>query len=82
MSLQNKLDEIKKEFEAGAPPEAVAIMHRATDDLLNSGIVERALKAGDRMSGFTLPNEQGQMVSSSDLLLSGPLVLSFYRGVW
>jgi hypothetical protein len=82
MSLQDKLDKIKKEFEAGAPPEALAIMHRATDDLLNSGIMERALKAGDRAPGFTLPNDQGQMVSSSELLLRGLLVLSFYRGVW
>lgn len=82
MNLQNKLDKIKKEFEAGAPPEALAIMHRATDDLLNSGIMERTLKAGDPAPGFTLPNEQGQMVDSSELLRRGPLVLSFYRGVW
>jgi len=82
MSLQDKLDKIKKEFEADAPPEALAIMHGATDDLLYSGIMERTLKVGDRTTGFTLPNEQGQMVSSSELLLRGPLVLSFYRGVW
>lgn len=82
MSLQDKLDKIKKEFESDAPSEALAIMHRATDDLINSGIMERTLKAGDRMPRFTLPNEQGQMVVSSELLLRGPLVLSFYRGVW
>ena len=82
MSLQDKLDKVKKEFEADAPPEALAIMHRATHDLLNSGIMERTLKAGDRAPGFTLPNEQGQMVASSELLLRSPLVLSFYRGVW
>jgi hypothetical protein len=82
MSLQDKLDKVKKDFEADAPPEALSIMHRATDDLLNSGVIERTLKAGDRAPGFTLLNEQGQMVASSDLLLRGPLVLSFYRGVW
>lgn len=82
MSLQERLDKLKKEFEANIPPEALSIMHRATDDLLNSGAIERTLKAGDRLPAFTLPNEQGQMVASSDLLLKGPLVLSFYRGVW
>jgi len=82
MSLQEKLDALKKEFEAVAPPEALAVMHRATDDLANSGIMERILKAGDRAPGFTLPNQQGQMVSSSELLGKGPLVLSFYRGEW
>ncbi len=82
MSLQDKLDKIKKDFEAGAPPEVLAVMHRAADDLLNSGIMERTLKAGDRAPGFTLPNEQGQMVDSLELLRRGPLVLGFYRGVW
>ncbi|MBW2100840.1 MAG: AhpC/TSA family protein, partial [Deltaproteobacteria bacterium] len=47
MSLQDKLDTLKREFEAGAPPEALAVIHRASDDLLNSGIMERTLKAGE-----------------------------------
>ena len=80
--MQDKLDALKKEFEAGVPPETLGVMHRATDDLLNSGIMEKILKAGEKAPEFTLPNQQGQMVSSSDLLGKGPLVLSFYRGVW
>ena len=82
MALQDKLDGMKKKFEAGAPPEALTVMHRATDDLLNSGIMEKILKAGEKAPEFTLPDQQGHMVSSSDLLSKGPLVLSFYRGVW
>jgi hypothetical protein len=86
MSLQDKLDEVRKQFEASAPSDALAIMYRATDDLRNSGIMDRFLKgflkAGDRAPEFALPNEQGQIVSSSDLLSKGPLVVSFYRGVW
>ena len=82
MGLQDKLDGMKKEFEAGAPPEALTVMHRATDDLVNSGIMEKILKVGEKAPDVTLPNQQGQMVSSSELLGKGPLVLSFYRGVW
>ncbi len=82
MSLKDKLDKVKKDFEAEAPPEALAIMHQATDDLLNSEIMERTLKAGDHAPDFILPNEEGNMIVSSELLLKGPLVLSFYRGVW
>jgi hypothetical protein len=82
MSLQDKLDGVKKEFEAGAPPEALTVMHRATEDLLNSGIMEQIMKAGEKAPDFTLPNQQGKMVGSSELLRKGPLVLSFYRGVW
>ncbi len=82
MNLQDKLDEQKKQFESGAPPEALAVMHKATEVLLDSGIMERTLKVGDRAPGFTLSNEKGQMISSSELLNKGPLVVSFYRGVW
>ncbi len=82
MSLQDKLDETKKGFESSAPAEALTVMHRATEDLLNSGIIERVMKAGDTVPGFTLPDVQEQMVSSSDLMSKGPLVVSFYRGVW
>jgi hypothetical protein len=81
MGLQEKLNVMKKEFEAGTPPEALTVMHRATDDLLNSGIMEKILKAGEKAPEFTLGNQQGQMVSSSDLLGKGPRVPSFYRGV-
>ncbi len=49
MSLQDKLDALKAKFETEmAPPEMVAVMHRVTDELIASGQVKRALKAGER----------------------------------
>ena len=82
MDLQGKLSAKKKEFESGAPPEKVAIMNRATDELRRSGIAARVLKRGDRVPVLELPNEAGEMVSSAALLEKGPLVIHFYRGVW
>ena len=82
MTLQDKLNEYKAQFESTLPPEAIAIMHRATDDLRHSGIMERVLKIADHAPEFALPNAQGQIVSSAQLLERGPLVVSFYRGVW
>jgi peroxiredoxin len=83
MSLQDRLDAFKADFEANkAPPEAVAAFHKATAKLIASGQAERALKAGDRAPVFTLPDADGLAVSSADLLARGPLVLTFYRGVW
>lgn len=82
MTLQSKLDALKVEFESKAPPEAIAILHRVTDDLIASGQAGRALQAGDRAPTFTLQDSNGNSVSSVDLLAKGPLVLSFYRGVW
>lgn len=82
MSLQDKLDAHKAEFERKAPPEALAIMHRATEDLRRSGILDRVIKVGTAAPEFVLPNWRGEKVSSSELLRRGPLVLSFYRGIW
>ena len=82
MLLQEKLDNMRKQFEESAPPEALKIMHRATDNLLQSGIMDKVLKVGDRAPDFSLTDQNGDLVSSSALLAKGPLVVSFYRGVW
>ena len=83
MSLQDKLDAFKADFEGRkAPANVVAIMHKATEDLIASGQADRALKTGGRAPKFTLPDTHGRLVSSADLLARGPLVLTFYRGIW
>ena len=71
-SLKQRLDEFKKSFESGAPPynaprEAIENMHRATAELEASGILDRALKVGDRAPTFTLFNQEHAQVASSDL---------------
>jgi peroxiredoxin len=40
------------------------------------------LKKGDKAPEFTLPDQTGTDVSSKELLHKGPLVVSFYRGLW
>lgn len=87
MTLPERLAAFRANFEAGGPPyHAPAwvheLMHRATDELLASGAAERALKAGDRAPEFTLKDADGHEMSSRDLLAKGPLVVTFYRGVW
>jgi peroxiredoxin len=87
MTLQAKLDAFKADFEAGKPPynvprSVVETMHRATAALIASGVADKALKAGDRAPVFTLSDPEGKKVSSAELLQKGPLVVSFYRGVW
>jgi cytochrome oxidase Cu insertion factor (SCO1/SenC/PrrC family) len=84
MGLQEKLNELKRLFLASgrASPEMRSIMHRSTEELRNSGILERALKAGQQAPAFELPNQDGQFVSSTALLAGGPVIVSFFRGVW
>lgn len=87
MALQDRLDAFKADFESGRwlfkpSDEALAIMHRATAELIDSAQAQRARKAGAVAPEFTLNDPDGKPVSSRNLLARGPLVLSFYRGVW
>ena len=83
MALQDRLDAFKTDFETNkAPASVVAIMHKATADLIASGQADRALKAGAAAPVFELPDAHGNLMRSADLLARGPLVITFYRGVW
>jgi len=87
MTLQDKLDKLRDDFENGRfplkPTQAqLAIMANATDTLIKSGQADRALKVGDKAPEFTLTDPDGNSYNSRDLLANGPLVVTFYRGVW
>ena len=40
------------------------------------------LSVGDAIPVFSLPNTSGVSVSSTVLLETGPLIITFYRGIW
>lgn len=82
MTLQDKLDAFKAQFKQQVPAEAFDAFSRSTRDLIDSGQAERALQAGDQVPDFTLPDSDRNEVSLNDLLSKGPVVISFYRGVW
>lgn len=82
MSLKDELAAFRVRAESKRPPEIVAAMHRAVDELRASGALGRVLKVGERAPEFTLPDQHGQPASSATLLARGPLVVTFYRGVW
>ncbi len=82
MTLQEKLNNLKANFEKSAPKDAVDIMHRATSDLINSGIVGGVVKTGDAAPDFELKDNDEKMIRLKDFLANGPVILSFYRGKW
>ena len=45
-------------------------------------VAAEARREGDTMPPFLLPNAEGSLVDSADLLARGPLVLTFFRGSW
>ena len=81
MSLREELDEQWRQTRKRSP-EIRKAYEALVGDLARSGLVERALKSGDEMPAFELPNAEGKLVASTELLEHGPLVLSFFRGGW
>ncbi|MEV5387979.1 peroxiredoxin-like family protein [Streptomyces sp. NPDC052721] len=64
------------------PAEIREVMRRAGQELADSGQADRALTVGDRAPRFRLPSATGRTVALDDLLATGPVVLTFYRGAW
>jgi hypothetical protein len=82
MSLADKLAATRAASATRIPPDKAAIMHRATEDLRRSGILDRIVKVGGTAPSFALASHDGSRVASADLLAKGPLVVSFFRGSW
>ncbi len=82
MKLQEKLIAMKNESIATKPPELITPLLRETENLVNTGIADKAIKVGETLPEFALPDVKGNLVRSKDLLANGPLAISFYRGVW
>jgi len=82
MSLKEDLAALRTRLEGNRPPDVVKTMHRAVDELRESGGAARILKAGQRAPAFALPNADEELVESRRLLAQGPLVVTFYRGRW
>lgn len=64
------------------PQQSLEILDRSIEALIESHVLDKSLKAGQTAPDFTLPNQNGTPVRLYDLLESGPVVLTFYRGGW
>ena len=82
MTLQDKLDDITAQTRNLVQPERLELSERAIAELFATGIEDKLLKAGDLAPAFALPDAQGKLVRSTDLLALGPLIVCFFRGRW
>jgi hypothetical protein len=87
MTLQQKLDDFKSEFESSSPPYKAP---KAIIENLSLGygratpvrIGRTRPEDRDRAPAFTLNNHDGNSLSSAELLAKGPLVITSFRGHW
>ncbi|MHB1935474.1 MAG: peroxiredoxin-like family protein [Acidobacteriaceae bacterium] len=80
--LQDQLDQISEQTRLLVQPERLQPSERAVAELFLSGIEQQILPVGSIAPEFSLPDANGRMVHSADLLALGPLVVNFFRGRW
>ncbi len=82
MGLEQQLAVFKAEFARTAPAGRPALYEAKIEELRASFAMGAAIGIGDQAPDFVRPDAHGKMLSLSDLLQSGPAVVTFYRGGW
>jgi peroxiredoxin len=81
-SLRETFAERKELISKYVPVGTQAVHAEVIENLKREGIADRALKAGDQAPSFELSDHNGKLVSSTELLNKGRLVICFIRGRW
>ena len=82
LALQAKLLELSEERRADHSEAMQVALDEWVAHLKTVDMTAGALTVGDKLPSFLLPDAEGKLVSSDELLLKGPLAVSFYRGDW
>ncbi|HZC43283.1 MAG TPA: peroxiredoxin-like family protein [Acidobacteriaceae bacterium] len=80
--LQDQLDQISEQTRNLVQPERLQPSENAVSELFASGIEQQILPVGSFAPEFSLPDANGRIVNSADLLALGPVVVNFFRGRW
>lgn len=80
--LRQIFAERKETIAKYVPPDVQAVHARVVADLKQQGLAAKAPGLGTRAPAFELPDQNGKLVSSTELLSHGRLVLMFIRGRW
>ena len=81
-SYSENLEELVGQLKGMFPEDKFKVFNDDANRLARNYQSPLVLKKGDKAPLFELPNAQGKPVNMADLLARGPVVLTFYRGVW
>jgi peroxiredoxin len=80
--VRKELEAFREKSSRTAPPDRIRAYEQGIEEVRKSGVLDTALKVGDRAPDFELPGATGKTVKLSDLLARGPVVVTWYRGGW
>jgi peroxiredoxin len=82
MTLEQQLAVFRAEFARTAPAGRAALYEAKIEELRSEFASKSAIGVNDTAPDFALPNPAGKSIVLKDLLRSGPVALTFYRGGW
>ncbi|MBX9647050.1 MAG: AhpC/TSA family protein, partial [Xanthobacteraceae bacterium] len=77
MGLEQELSNYRAEFERTAPAGRAALYSSKVEELRASFPLGDALAVGDEASDFALPGPAGRLISLTDVLRTGPAIVTF-----
>jgi len=80
--LNQKIRDTIQNFRKVLPAELSALIEQGAGEISALDFIERAKKPGDSAPAFELTNQHGESRNLEGYLAKGPLVLTFYRGIW
>ena len=82
MSLEDQLAKIREAGAKRIPEDKRAVLGGHTQELIDSGIMDRTIQVGDTLPSFALQNSNGAQVTSAGLLAQGAVAMTVFRGHW
>jgi peroxiredoxin len=80
--LNQKIRDTIAQFREALPADLSALIEQGAGEISALDVIERARTVGDAAPAFALSNQRGEQRRLADYLARGPLVVTFYRGVW
>ena len=80
--LREILSERKEKIAKYVPAATLGVHARVVAELKSQGLAAGSLGSGAKAPVFSLPDHNGKLVSSAELLSRGRLVVCFFRGRW
>lgn len=81
-SLKHDLDAFREEWTRRVGADTATLVAQDIVNLRQSGLLDRAARAGSLVPALSLPNAAGDRVDLRAHAEGGPLVIVFYRGGW
>ncbi|QEE48482.1 AhpC/TSA family protein [Flavobacterium alkalisoli] len=81
-TYKENLQDLRDDLAAMLPKETLSIFDKDAENLQQNHKSIVKLQAGDKAPDFSLVNATGNMITLSELLEKGKVVLTFYRGSW